>query len=134
MRGHGRGLAGSAPVGLPRSAIARAAGLRRAGEHRAQHASGAILPPLAVRGQVLGGDRGHWPAAGPDAAAAALARREAAERAAHRLVLEVERLKAEGVLGHAAIARVLTERGVPTPRGGATWTHTTVARVIAQAG
>jgi hypothetical protein len=87
-----------------------------------------------VRGQVLGGDRGHWPAAGPDAAAAALARREAAERAAHRLVLEVERLKAEGVLGHAAIARVLTERGVPTPRGGATWTHTTVARVIAQAG
>jgi hypothetical protein len=48
--------------------------------------------------------------------------------------LEVERLKAEGVLGHAAIARVLTERGVPTPRGGATWTHTTVARVIAQAG
>ncbi|MBK1660595.1 hypothetical protein CKO45_20455 [Paracraurococcus ruber] len=33
----------------------------------------------------------------------------------------------------AAIARALTERGVPTPRGGAAWTHTTVARVLERA-
>lgn len=93
----------------------------------------AALAAAKARGVVLGGDRGYRPTAGPDAAAAALARREAAERAAHRLALEVERLKTEGVLGHAAIARVLTARGVPTPRGGTAWTHTTVARVIAQA-
>ena len=69
----------------------------------------------------------------PGAAVAAQARRMAAERAAHRLALEVERLRAEGVIGQAAIARALTERGVPTPRGRGDWTHTTVARVLARA-
>jgi hypothetical protein len=81
----------------------------------------------------LGGDRGHRPSAAPDAAAAARARREAAERVAHRLALEVERLRAEDVVSHAAIARVLTERGLPTPQGTRTWTHTTVARVPTRA-
>ena len=64
--------------------------------------------------------------------AATQARRVTAERAAHRLALEVERLRAKGVTGQAAIARALTERGVPTPRGGTAWTHTTVARVLAR--
>jgi hypothetical protein len=49
------------------------------------------------------------------------------------LALEVERLRGEGVLAHAAIARALTGRSVPTPRGGTVWTHTTVARVIVRA-
>lgn len=93
----------------------------------------AALAAAKARGRVLGGDRGYRPAAGPNATAAAQARREAAERAAHRLALEVERLRAEGILGYAAIARALTERGVPTPRGPGTWTHTTVARVLANA-
>jgi DNA invertase Pin-like site-specific DNA recombinase len=93
----------------------------------------AALAAARARGRVLGGDRGYRPAAGPDAAAAAQARREAAERAAHRLVLELERLRAEGVESHAALARALTKRGVPSPAGGALWTHTTVARVIARA-
>ena len=94
----------------------------------------AALRAAKARGKALGGDRGYRPAAGPDAAAAAVARREAAERAAHRLMLEVERLQAEGVVGHAALGRALAERNVPTPRGGAGWTHTTVARVPARAG
>ncbi|MBC4018898.1 recombinase family protein [Siccirubricoccus deserti] len=38
-----------------------------------------------------------------------------------------------GVIGQAAMARRLTERGVPTPRGSGAWTHTTVARVLARA-
>jgi hypothetical protein len=87
------------------------------------------LAAAKARGRTLGGDRGYRPAAGPDAAEAAQARREAAERAAHRLVLEVERLRAEGVAGQAA----LNERGVPTPQRRGAWTHTTVARVMAKA-
>ncbi|MFC7477778.1 recombinase family protein [Dankookia sp. GCM10030260] len=71
---------------------------------------------------------------GPSAAAAAQARRVAAEQVAHRLALEVDRLRADGVTGQAAIARALTERGVPTPRGGAAWTYATVARVLVWAG
>jgi DNA invertase Pin-like site-specific DNA recombinase len=93
----------------------------------------AALAAAKARGKALGGDRGYRPATGPDAAVAAVARREAAERAAHRLALEVERLRAEGVEGHAEMARLLTARGVPTPRGAAVWTHTTVARVRALA-
>src|SRR3954466_8291964 len=61
----------------------------------------AALAAAKARGKALGGDRGYRPAAGPDAAAAALARREAAEQAAHRLALEVERLRGEGVVGQA---------------------------------
>jgi DNA invertase Pin-like site-specific DNA recombinase len=92
----------------------------------------AALAAARARGAVLGGDRGWRPATGPDTAAAALARRGAAEQAAHRLALEVATLRAEGVVGQAAMARALTERGVPTPRGTGAWTHTTVARVLAR--
>jgi hypothetical protein len=56
---------------------------------------------------------------------------QSAPRCAHRLMLEVEKLRAEGVEGHAEIARLLTARGVPTPLGSCEWTHTTVARVLA---
>jgi DNA invertase Pin-like site-specific DNA recombinase len=94
----------------------------------------AALAAAKARGVRLGGDRGHRPAAGPDAAAAGLARREAAGRTAHRLALEVERLRADGVVAHAALARALTTSAVPTPRGGSVWTHTTVARVLLRAG
>jgi DNA invertase Pin-like site-specific DNA recombinase len=93
----------------------------------------AALAAAKARGRSLGGDRGYRPAAGPDATAAALARRETAERAAHRLGLELDRLRAEGVAGHAAMARALNARAVPTPRGTGAWTHTTVARVLARA-
>jgi DNA invertase Pin-like site-specific DNA recombinase len=94
----------------------------------------AALAAARARGVALGGDRGHRPPQPPDARAAALACAEAAERTAHRLRLEVERLREEGVLAHAAIARELTARGVPTPRGGAAWTHTTVARLLTRVG
>lgn len=90
----------------------------------------AALAAAKARGTRLGGDRGYRPSAGPDALAAAVARREAAEQAAHRLSLDLERLRAEGITTHAALARALTQRGVQTPRGGVAWTHTTVARVL----
>lgn len=94
----------------------------------------AALAAAKARGKVLGGDRGYRPAAGPDAAAAADARRDASERAAYRLHLEIEAAMASGVAHPTALARRLTARGVPTPRGGTAWTHTTVARVLARAG
>lgn len=93
----------------------------------------AALAAAKARGKALGGDRGYRPAAGPDARAATDARREAADRVAHRLGLELERLRAEGVAGHAALARALNARRVPTPRAGGAWTHTTVARVLGRA-
>jgi DNA invertase Pin-like site-specific DNA recombinase len=93
----------------------------------------AALAAAKARGRMLGGDRGYRPVVAPDAAAAAQARRTAAERASHRLALEVERLRGEGVTGQAAMARALNERGVPVPSGHGGWTHTTVARVMARA-
>ena len=91
------------------------------------------LAAAKARGKALGGDRGYRPSGGPDAAVAAQARREAAGRAAHRLALELDRLCAEGIVGQAALARALNERGVLAPSGRGTWTHTTVARVLARA-
>jgi DNA invertase Pin-like site-specific DNA recombinase len=92
----------------------------------------AALGAAKARGTVLGGDRGYRPTQGPDTAAAAESRRKAAEQAAHRLALDLERLHGEGVTSRAAMARTLTERGVSTPRGSSIWTHTTVARVLAR--
>jgi hypothetical protein len=48
--------------------------------------------------------------------------------------MERERLRAEGVLGRAALARALNERCVPTPSGVGARTHRTVARVLARTG
>jgi DNA invertase Pin-like site-specific DNA recombinase len=92
----------------------------------------AALAAARARGAVLGGDRGWRPSSGPDVVVAARARRVTAARAAHRLVLEVARLREEGVTGWAVLARALNERGVPTPAGRGAWTHTTVARVLAR--
>jgi DNA invertase Pin-like site-specific DNA recombinase len=90
----------------------------------------AALGAAKARGARLGGDRGYRPVTGPDTGAASVARRVAAERAAHRLLLEVARLRQAGVTSRQALARALTEGGVPTPRGGGTWTHTTVGRLL----
>ncbi len=94
----------------------------------------AALGAAKARGICLGGDRGYRPSAGPNSHAAAVSRREAAEQAAHRLLLEVDRLRGEGVVSRQALARALTESGVPAPGGGGTWTHTTVGRLLARTG
>ncbi|MEO3473268.1 recombinase family protein [Roseomonas sp. CAU 1739] len=94
----------------------------------------AALAAAKARGTALGGDRGYRRVARPDAAAAAAARRDAADRASHHLDLELDRLRTEGLVGHADFARALTERDVPAPRGGTVWNHTTVARILARRG
>jgi hypothetical protein len=50
-----------------------------------------------------------------------LAWRETAEQAAHRLLLEVDRLRDAGVTTLADLAKKLSESGVPTPSGSTTW-------------
>ena len=92
----------------------------------------AALAAAKARGTVLGGDRGYRPSAAPCAAAAARSRVEEAERTAHRLWLEIERLRRDGVSTMIGLARALTDRGVPTPRERRVWTHTTVARLVAR--
>jgi hypothetical protein len=64
------------------------------------------------------GQQGGLASCAPDSSASALARRAAAERTAHRLLLQVDRLREEGVTSRQALAKALTERGVLTPRGG----------------
>ena len=48
--------------------------------------------------------------------------------------MEVDRMRGEGARSRQALARALTERGVPTPRDGKVWTHTTVGRLMARVG
>jgi DNA invertase Pin-like site-specific DNA recombinase len=93
----------------------------------------AALAAAKARGATLGGDRGWRPVQGPDAGRASLARRETAQRAAHRLMLEVEKLRADGIAGRAALARALNARGILPPAGRGAWTHTTVTRVLGRA-
>ena len=57
----------------------------------------AALAAARARDAILGGNRGWRSASPPCAAAAARARREGATRTAHRLLLEVEALRADGV-------------------------------------
>lgn len=92
----------------------------------------AALAAARARGRALGGDRGYRPAAGPNARAAAVARQDAAAQTAHRLLLEVDALRADGIATHRGLARALNDRSVPTPRGSGAWTHTTIARLIAK--
>ena len=92
----------------------------------------AALAAAKARGLVLGGDRGYRPSVAPCAARAAMQRGEVADTAAHRLSIEIAALRTEGLKSHQGLARALTKRGVPTPRGGPTWTHTTVARLLAR--
>ena len=94
----------------------------------------AALAAAKARGAQLGGDRGYRPSVPPCAAAAATSRAERADQTAHRLWFEIERLRAAGVSTMVGLARTLTEQGVLSPRGGTTWTHTTVARLVGRVG
>lgn len=92
----------------------------------------AALAAAKARGVKLGGDRGYRPAGAPEAALASVARAEAADRAAHRVMPIVRDLQAQG-LSLRAIARELAARSIPTPRGGE-WTAAQVSRSIQRAG
>ena len=91
------------------------------------------LAAAKARGVKLGGDRGYRPAMAPDARLGGEATRHGADQHAFRLAGSIEDVRA--TLGAAGslqrIARELTARSVPTPRGG-TWTATAVKRAMAR--
>jgi DNA invertase Pin-like site-specific DNA recombinase len=93
----------------------------------------AALAAAKARGVKLGGDRGYRPSTPPDwregTKAAAEARRQAADRAAHRVVPAIEEARAGGARSLRDLAEALNQRGIPAPKGG-NWTATTVRRVL----
>jgi DNA invertase Pin-like site-specific DNA recombinase len=91
----------------------------------------AALAAAKKRGVKLGGDRGVRLSraarkAGRDAQAA-----RADERAAD-LAHVICDLRRVGITSLSGIAKALTERRIPTPRGGGEWTATQVARTVAR--
>jgi hypothetical protein len=84
-----------------------------------------------ARGKQLGGNRGvvltrAARKAGRDAQVA-----RATDRAAD-LGPVIRELREAGIVSHAAMARALTERSIPTARGRGKWTATQVERIVAR--
>lgn len=57
---------------------------------------------------------------------------ERAKARAGDLKTTIEELRAAGLTSLAELARALTERGIPTPRGGAIWAPIQVSRLLAR--
>lgn len=89
----------------------------------------AALQAAKARGTVLGGFRGHIPTEGErEAAAAAKAAR--AEMKATLLSPIIADLRDAGITSANGIAKALTERSIPTARGGSQWSAVQVQRVV----
>lgn len=89
----------------------------------------AALAAAKARGTVLGGFRGYVPTkADNEASRAAL--KAKSEIQASRYAPAIAELRAAGITSATAIAKALTEKGIPTSRGSDTWTTTQVQRVL----
>src|SRR4051795_13215080 len=88
---------------------------------------------LKTSGQRLGGFRGYVPSE-TNRAQAARARAAVAQERAARVLPVVREIQAAGTAALSGIARELTQRGVPTPRGAGEWQAVQVARVLKAAG
>jgi len=91
----------------------------------------AALQAAKARGMVLGGFRGHIPTAAEVAAANAAVRAKADARSAD-LAPVIAGLQAEGITSASAIAKALTERGIPTARGAVVWSAVQVQRAMSR--
>jgi len=91
-----------------------------------------VLAAAKARGVKLGGNRGVIISA--EAREISRSTRQAASeaRAADLAPVIAERLQAAGVTSLGGLARGLSERGIPTARGGAKWTAVQVSRVLAR--
>src|SRR4051794_18497006 len=89
------------------------------------------LAAAKARGAQLGGNRGSIISA-EAREISRQARHAASEARAVDLAPVIAELQAAGVTSLGGLARGLTERGIPTARGGARWTPVQVARVLAR--
>jgi DNA invertase Pin-like site-specific DNA recombinase len=93
----------------------------------------AALAAAKARGQNLGGDRGKGTAFTADTnGAGRIARTANANSRAAQIAPTIADLREQGVTSLGALARPLTERGIPTARGSADWTPMQVSRVLAR--
>ncbi|SNT56447.1 Site-specific DNA recombinase [Tardiphaga sp. OK246] len=92
----------------------------------------AALAAAKARGKRLGGHRGIKLSEQSQAAGRAAQANRAKQRATDLAPL-LSQLTAEGITSASAVARALTERGIPTARGGNKWTALQVLRVTARA-
>jgi DNA invertase Pin-like site-specific DNA recombinase len=90
------------------------------------------LRAAKARGTVLGGNRGAVITADARALSRAAASAKADRRAVD-LMPTITELQTAGLTSLGALARALTERGIPTARGGAKWTAVQVSRVLERA-
>ncbi|MCW5684265.1 MAG: recombinase family protein [Pseudolabrys sp.] len=88
----------------------------------------AALAAAKARGKKLGGDRGVVPSQ-EAREAGRLANSARAANIARDLAPVIAELRAAGANSLRRIADTLTQRGIPTPRGGYRWTAAQVARL-----
>lgn len=89
----------------------------------------AALAAAKARGTKLGGFRGYRFTPEHHEAAARARRRLPNARAAE-LAPVISELRSDGVTSLGGLARALTERGIPTARGGERWAPAQVARLL----
>ena len=65
-----------------------------------------------------------------DRTASAVARRRMAQERAADLMPVIEEIRKTGITSAGGIARELTGRDIPTPRGSSTWTAVQVQRLL----
>src|SRR5262245_51443015 len=92
----------------------------------------AALAAARRRGVRLGGWRGGKPITRKAQGQGRATRTRRAIERATDLVPILNELKANGILTHSALARALSERGIPTALGRRCWTAVGVARVMAR--
>lgn len=89
------------------------------------------LAAAKKRGVKLGGDRGARLSHAARKAGRESQAKSARNRAAD-LASIISELQQNGINSISGIAKAFTNRGIPTTRGGSTWTATQVARVISR--
>jgi DNA invertase Pin-like site-specific DNA recombinase len=93
----------------------------------------AALAAAKANGKKLGGNRGVVLSAEAQEAGRMAQASRATARAAD-LAPVIAELRAAGITSLGALARALTARGIPTSRGGETWSPMQVARVMQRLG
>lgn len=91
----------------------------------------AALQAAKARGVKLGGDRGVTISAEARAKGRAI-QAEKAQARAEDLGETIKAIQSEGITSLSGIARVLNERGIPTPSGRGQWQAVSVQRVLSR--